>query len=151
MLIIAHRGLVAGPNPQQENDPDQISHLLQAGWHVEVDVRREHHNWCLGHHVATHVVDIQFLLQPHLWLHVKDVTSAHMLAHVWRDYKQLNFFWHEHDARTWTSQGYWWTEPGHVLTPLSVAVMPETHEHDLHVWRTWGCAGICTDWGSQLT
>lgn len=150
MLIIAHRGLVTGPHPQLENNPKQIAQLLQSGWHVEVDVRREQHKWYLGHDDTTHVVDLEFLLQPRLWLHVKDVKSAHMLAHIWKHNKQLNFFWHEHDARTWTSQGYWWTEPGHELTPLSVAVMPETHVTDLVSCLQWPCAAICTDWGAQL-
>lgn len=150
MLIIAHRGLVHGPDPLKENDPYQITQLLQSGWHVEIDVRRESDTWYLGHDHAQHQVDLSFLLQPHLWIHAKDVASAHMLQSVWRTDPRINFFWHESDARVLTSKGYWWTQPGHELLCHSVAVMPETHVTDLNECVKWPCVAVCTDWGSQL-
>jgi hypothetical protein len=151
MIIIAHRGLIWGPNdPQLENEPYHITQLLQSGWHVEVDVRREQDAWYLGHDHAQHQVDLSFLLQPHLWIHAKDSQSAHLLQAVWRTDSRINFFWHESDARVLTSQNYWWTQPGHELLAHSVAVMPETHVTDLKECVAWPCVAVCTDWGSQL-
>ena len=149
MKIIAHRGLINGPDADLENDPVHIQQLMHAGWHVETDVRHEHNTWYLGHDHAQHKVDLEFLLQSNLWIHVKDVTSAHILAHIWKESKRLNFFWHESDARVLTSQGYWWTQPGHELTHMSVAVLPELHMTDITVGLP-PCYGVCTDWGHKL-
>jgi len=117
---------------------------------VEVDVRREKNDWYLGHDHAQYKVDLSFLLQHHLWIHAKDTPSAHLLQSVWRTDSRINFFWHESDTRVLTSQGYWWTQPGHDLIANSVAVLPETHVNDLIDCVKWNCAAICTDWGSQL-
>jgi hypothetical protein len=150
MFIIAHRGLTHGPDPAQENDPDLIQSLLDASWHVEADVRFDQGEWYLGHDQNQYKVTAEYLCQPGLWLHVKDVTCASEIQCIWKIHPHLNFFWHESDARVLTSQGYWWTQPGHDLTYQSVAVMPETHVPDWCTWHTFPCVGICTDWGIHL-
>jgi hypothetical protein len=38
-IVIAHRGNQEGPCPQWENHPEYIQTALNAGFHVEVDVR----------------------------------------------------------------------------------------------------------------
>lgn len=150
MIIIAHRGLVSGPDPHLENQPQQITQLLQAGWHVEIDVRFSSGAWYLGHDAPVHKVDVPFLTQPNLWIHVKDVAAANQIREVHDLYPHLNFFWHESDARVLTSQGHWWTQPGHDLVSNSVAVMPEWHVNYVRTCLKWPCLAVCTDWGSQL-
>ena len=39
MKIIAHRGLMVGPDPEAENQPDTLDEALSYGLDVEVDVR----------------------------------------------------------------------------------------------------------------
>ncbi len=150
MLIIAHRGLVQGPDPALENDPDQITQLIRSGSQVEVDVRREQDAWYLGHDAATHKIDTSFLLQVGLWIHAKDHAASGALHELRREYHYVNYFWHESDARVLTSQGHWWTQPGHVLVQNSVAVMPEWHVDDLTECAHWPCVAICTDWGCKF-
>lgn len=150
MLVIAHRGLLHGPDTSLENDPFLVQQLLDQGWHVEVDVRQHDHKWYLGHDAATHAVSTEFLIQPGLWIHVKDPATATGMHDVRRAHHHVNYFWHESDARTLTSQGHWWTQPGHPLVSNSVAVMPETHVSDLRECLQWPCVAVCTDWGSRL-
>jgi hypothetical protein len=151
MLIIAHRGLTQGPDHTQENHPGLIQSLLNENWHVEADVRFHHDEWYLGHNDNQYKVTAEYLCQPRLWLHVKDTASASAIQFLWASNTHINFFWHESDARVLTSQGYWWTQPGHELTHRSVAVMPETHVTDWRTWSSFPCVGICTDWGTRLT
>ncbi len=150
MLIIAHRGLVNGADAVLENDPRQIQQLLDADWHVEIDVRYQNNTWYLGHDVPTHAVDVPFLIQPHLWIHVKDSSAASAIIQLHTQHEHVNYFWHESDARTLTSQGYWWTQPGHELVTNSVAVMPETHTEHVRDSLQWSCVAVCTDWGAKL-
>ena len=150
MLIIAHRGLTDGPDPHKQNDPHRIQLLLDAGWHVEVDLHMINQEWYLGHDHAQHKVSTQYITQPGLWIHIKDVTASEAILQLHQQHAHLNFFWHESDARVLTSQAYWWTQPGYELTSKSVAVMPEHHVHDVVECLSWGCVGVCTDWGSLL-
>jgi hypothetical protein len=133
-----------------ENEPNNITQLLQSGWHVEVDVRREQDVWYLGHDTTTHKIDTSFLLQLGLWIHAKDHAASGTLHELRREHHYVNYFWHESDARVLTSQGHWWTQPGHPLVQNSVAVMPEWHVQDLKQCVNWPCVAICTDWGSKL-
>lgn len=150
MIIIAHRGLTQGPNTLLENHPQQVQQLLDADWHVEIDVRYHDHDWYLGHDHAQYKVCLEFLLQPRLWIHVKDVTASSHMQYVHDAHNAINFFWHESDARVLTSQGYWWTQPGHKLVRKSVAVMPELTVDDVSQCASWLCHGVCTDWASKL-
>lgn len=151
MIIIAHRGLLQGPHQTQwENHPQQALSLLEQDYQVELDVRYLEHKWYLGHDQPQHEVDVQFLTKPGLWLHAKNTAACDALQELRREYHFVNFFWHESDSRTLTSQGHWWTQPGHDLVQNSVAVLPELHVTDLKVCLNWCCLAICTDWGSKF-
>ena len=151
MIIIAHRGLTHGPDPLLENHPHQVQQLLNHKWHVEIDVRYQDHDWYLGHDHAQYKVDLSFLLQPKLWIHVKDALASSHMHMISTAHNQINYFWHESDARVLTSKGYWWTQPGHELVKNSVAVMPETHVSNIQDCKTWPCVAVCTDFGASLT
>jgi hypothetical protein len=150
MILIAHRGLINGPNRQLENTEFAITVALTEGFDVEVDVWFDENDqsWFLGHDGPTHNTTLEFLSQPGLWLHCKNMPAANKLRASICGYPNLNFFWHENDQRTLTSQGYWWTFPNQELGYASVAVMPEWYINveNLDLCKTWNCSGICSDY-----
>jgi hypothetical protein len=152
MLLIAHRALMDGPNPELENHPDQIRKVLDQNIHVEIDVWLNDSGWWLGHDQPQYLIGHGFLSLPGMWIHAKNFEAAHRLLQLTRFGHDLNFFWHENDQRTLTSSGYWWTYPGQQLDTTSVAVMPEMHVgvDNIRSVLSWNCYGVCSDWISRL-
>ena len=105
----------------------------------------------LGHDQAQYPTDLDLLSRGGLWIHAKNDLAAFALLDLYRSQQWLNFFWHENDARTLTSNGHWWTYPGQSLSDRSIAVMPEWHTKDLRSWAAeQTCAGICSDYVGTL-
>lgn len=146
MKLIAHRGLVNGPDSSLENKPAQIETALALDFDAEVDLWVVSNRYYLGHDEPKYQVDWEFIEQPGLWVHAKNIDALYVLG---ADNK-LNFFWHENDAYTLTSQGYIWSYPGKALTKNSIMLMPEWADPSLG--NTYGvtCAGICSDWVMQI-
>jgi hypothetical protein len=145
MRLIAHRGLINGPDTTLENKPEQIKLALQHGFDCEVDVWFQDSQWYLGHDCPTYKINFEFLEQPGLWIHAKNLHALYTLG---ADTK-LNFFWHQNDDYTLTSQGYIWTYPNKPLTLNSVSVMPEWTHSDLSTYNP-ECFGICSDYVGKL-
>lgn len=152
MLIIAHRGLVSGPDKALENRPDQVMRALAFGFHAEIDAWFKDGRWWLGHDGPEHAVDWQFMGQPGLWIHCKNLQAFFKLR---QDDGGHNYFWHESDAVVLTSKGYVWTYLGRADTASesSICVMPEvTYGLDQITDRVlpqeW--YGICSDWAMKL-
>lgn len=145
MKLIAHRGLIKGPNKLLENHPNQIISALAQGYDCEVDfwvIEHSCHNrYYLGHDGPTYEVEWSFIEQPGLWIHAKNLQALYLLGAE----SKLNFFWHQEDDFTLTSQRYIWTYPGKPLTPDSVMVMPEWEDQTLENARQQLCYGICSD------
>lgn len=145
MKLIAHRGLTKGPNSSLENHPKQIASALAQGYDCEVDfwvVEHSCHNrYYLGHDRPTYEIDWDFIEQPGLWIHAKNLTALYLLG---ADNK-LNFFWHQEDDFTLTSQGHIWTYPGKNLTSSSVCVMPEWQDPKFENLNK-SCFGVCSDY-----
>lgn len=146
MKLIAHRGLTKGPNEMLENHPNQVASALAQGYDCEIDVWYIDHTWMLGHDFPKYIIDYGFLEQPGLWIHAKNLESLYVLG---ADSK-LNFFWHQEDDFTLTSQGYIWTYPGKPLTANSVMVMPEWEDLTLDNARKQSCFGVCSDFVDSL-
>jgi hypothetical protein len=146
MKLIAHRGLVNGPNKERENHPDQIKEALRNGYDCEIDIRWIDNAWYLGHDNPDHSVPYEFLEQPGLWIHAKNLDALYVLG---ADAK-LNFFWHQEDDHTLTSQGYIWTYPRKTLTKNSVMVMPEWNDTTLANAREADCYAVCSDFVELL-
>tara|TARA_R110000824_G_scaffold333546_1_gene520145 strand:- start:62 stop:508 length:447 start_codon:yes stop_codon:yes gene_type:complete len=136
LIYIAHRGNLAGPNPEKENHPDYIKKALTIGYNVEVDVHHREGKWWLGHDGPTYQVDKDFFYNNMLWCHAKNLEALQQLAVL-----GVHYFWHQTDDVALTSRGYFWTYPGKELTNKSIAVMPEKTDGD----NFTNCAGICTD------
>lgn len=152
MKLIAHRGLLNGPNTELENHPAQITSVLDQGLDVEIDVWYVDNAWWLGHDNPTHEVGFLFLSNPQMWIHAKNFEAADQLISLSRAGHSHNFFWHDKDDRTLTSWGFWWTYPNKQLSCNSVAVMPEWHvdEKNFKTILDWNCHAVCTDWISRL-
>jgi len=105
--IISHRGNLRGPNPEYENRPDYILHALSCDdiFGCEIDIWYDK-GWYLGHDRPQYSVPLSFLKLPNLWLHAKSViTMSNLMNHA----PFANYFFHEFDHISVTSQGFIWT------------------------------------------
>jgi len=126
MKLISHRGNLQGPNPQDENHPNYILKALQKGYDVEIDV------WYtdklrLGHDKPQHLVDEYLFLitwGQKLWFHCKNIEAVSFFKN--HPYVYLNYFWHEEDTITLTSQNYVISHFTKDI-PNTICVMPEIH------------------------
>lgn len=151
MRLIAHRGLLYGPDPKAENTPQSINTCLELGIDVEIDVWYTD-GWMLGHDAPSIRVTTDFLTQQNLWIHAKNAKACQELSQLHHLRPMLNYFWHENDERVLTSQNYWWTSPNKPLFSNSIAVMPEWHTplDKLAECLSWDAFAICSDWISLL-
>lgn len=139
-LIISHRGLLNGPDPKRDNNPDAIREVLKMGFQCEVDVRFDGANWWLGHDKAQYKVDRNFLGEKKLWVHAKDLKTLHELKNRG---SLIHYFFHDKDDATLTSQGWIWTYPGkELVSNRSICVLPE--KFPKIDWKVAG--GVCTDY-----
>ena len=142
MILISHRGNIAGPHPDKENDPDYIKEALKAGYDCEVDVWYENNHFTLGHDYGVYRVDQSFLINSHLWCHAKNVEALREMMRI----KMIHCFWHQEDDVTLTSQNFIWCYPGKEFpSPNSIALMISKHPKFSNVPIT-GYAGVCSDY-----
>ena len=145
MIYIAHRGLIHGPDSKIENNPVQIKKALDLGYDCEIDFWSIDNQYYLGHDTPDYKINWEFLEQPGLWIHAKNLDALYILTAQPR----LNFFWHQNDDYVITSQQYIWTYPGKPITPQSILVMPEWHNPSL-VGIDTTCLGICSDYIEKI-
>lgn len=143
MRLIAHRGLIYGPNALLENNPDVIKSTLDKGYDAEIDVWFIKGECFLGHDAPMYKVDLQFLDREGLWIHAKNLDALYELGTT-----NLNYFWHQNDDFTLTNKGFIWTYPGLELTADSVCVMPEWSNLEFNNLPQ-GCYAICSDYVSN--
>lgn len=137
MLIIAHRGNVAGAEPSLENTVEHVDAALAAGFEAEVDVWSVGGVYMLGHDAPSVVVSAAWLRRPRMWCHAKNVEA---LVRMQAD--SIHCFWHETDAYTVTSRNGLWCYPGN-FSPEGITVVtggPETVSV-----TPGGIGGVCTD------
>ena len=146
MKIIAHRGLTKGPNKHLENRPQEIQSCLDKGLDCEIDLWVYDDRLYLGHDGPQYNITQDFLKQPGLWIHCKNLSA---LAYCQSD-TVFNYFWHQNDDYTMTSKGYIWAFPGKELSKLSVMVLPEWEDATLANVLTADCFAVCTDFVDQL-
>ena len=95
MIVIAHRGLLDGPNKLLENSPIQIKKCIDEGYDVEIDLRYEHGKLYLGHDLAQYEITFEFLLsyKNNLWIHCKDAESLFFMQQKNKGFvKQITHF-----------------------------------------------------------
>lgn len=147
MILIAHRGLVNGPNKKIENNPNTIKQALNEGFDVEIDLRFNDAKLYLGHDKPKYETTLDFITMPGLWIHCKTIeTLLFCIKHI----SHTNFFFHEEDPCTLTSKGWIWTHPNTpILTEKTIAVVPERTKN-IEEMRKLICGGICSDYVSKL-
>ena len=136
MILISHRANISGPDPENENTPDKIICVLDLGLDCEIDVWRVDGNFYLGHDDPTYPIDWKFLCKPNLWIHAKNLEALSNMPN------NVNFFWHESDSYTLTSEGYIWTFPDKKTCRKSVAVDNNKNWRD----KNYNCFAVCTDY-----
>ena len=138
MILIAHRGNINGPNPEEENEPKYIHQAIDLGFDVEIDVWYINNKWFLGHDEPQYETDIEFLSQSELWLHCKNFEAFQKFSE--QSETPFNFFYHTHEDYILTGRHYIWTCLGNGGNNVICAV-PETNNID-----TTDFAGVCSDY-----
>lgn len=141
MILISHRGNIDGKKPHLENQPEYIENALNLGYDVEIDLWVKDNVLYLGHDEPQYKIDWKEWLdyKTHkLWIHCKNVEAIIWMRENTND---VNYFWHEEDTLTLTSNGYIWAYPGKQPIKGSIAVMPERSNDDVS-----NCIGICSDY-----
>jgi glycerophosphoryl diester phosphodiesterase len=146
MKLIAHRGLIDGPNEVLENRPEHIRRAIKLGYDCEIDLWATDSKLYLGHDTADYPISEGFLKQGGLWIHCKNVEAVEYCL----DDIKLNYFWHDKDDRTITSKGYIWTYPEKALTKWSIRLLPEWHDPEFKTILETTCYGICSDYVGRI-
>jgi len=146
MKLIAHKGNVNGPNPSTENTPQQIEWCIENGYDVEIDVRYnvEKDKFYLGHDESKYEINWWWLAGrlEHLWIHCKDLTTLHEFTSNTSGY---NYFWHQGDDYTLTSQGQIWASSGKPYKDDTVIVIENPEDV-----KEYDCYGICSDYVGKI-
>ena len=139
MRLISHRGNINGPNPKMENEPKYIANAILQGYEVEVDIWFIDNVLYLGHDKPQYSVDFRWFRDKitKLWIHCKNIEAVVFFKKCGND---INYFWHEKDTLTLTSQNHLWAYPGKQPIKNSIAVMPEINNDNISQ-----CSGICSD------
>jgi hypothetical protein len=139
MIKIAHRGLTNGFDEIGENNPINLISAISQGFNVEVDIWMNEDGIYLGHDKPVYKIDKDFLkdIEKETWFHCKNIEA---LGYFSNNMPYNNFFWHQNDDYTLTSNGYIWTYPGKTLTNKSIVVILEPM--DLSVFKD--VYGVCT-------
>tara|TARA_R110002012_G_scaffold74074_4_gene188145 strand:+ start:9380 stop:9856 length:477 start_codon:yes stop_codon:yes gene_type:complete len=152
MLLIAHRGNIRGPDENKENHPDYLVAAIGAGYNVELDIWKVGESLALGHDSPQYEISKEFLTSlassTTLWTHAKNIEALQYMSELknLNFTKQWNFFWHEKDSYTLTSEGYIWAYPGSILTQNSICVMPEAVKGFYSQQQILACKGVCSDY-----
>jgi len=141
LILISHRGNISGPLAAFENSPQYVLKAIDLGYDVEIDVWNLGDKWYLGHDSPQYLVDLEFLENPKLWCHAKNIDAlSRMISN-----KNIRCFWHQEDDVTLTSDNYLWTYPGKIQGTKSICVMPEKFNIKIGDKIISKCAGICSD------
>lgn len=138
MIKIAHRGNINGPS-HRENQPMYLADAIAKGFDVEFDLWKIKDLLWLGHDGPQYLINDSFLIDTgaNSWIHCKNLDALYYLNST---FPQLNYFWHQEDDHTLTSQGYIWTYPGKDVTPNSVIV-----DLNSEIEYNKKCYAICKD------
>jgi hypothetical protein len=142
-FLISHRGNTLGKFESYENEPNYIDKAIKEGFDVEVDVWLIDNVLYLGHDKPQYGIPFRWIRDrlSKLWIHCKNVEAVTYFKECGYN---VNYFWHETDVLTMTSNGYLWVYPGKQPIKDSIAVMPDLFNDDISQ-----CIGVCSDVISQ--
>jgi hypothetical protein len=139
MILISHRGNLTGPNKKQENSIDSIKRAIDNSFDVEIDVWFDNGFW-LGHDNPQTKVNANFLQNPKLWCHAKNIEALYELSQI-----NTRYFWHQNDDFALTSDNFIWTLPNKNLTTRSICLLFSKSDIDANIDKLYQCYGICSD------
>ena len=140
MILISHRGNTNGKILEFENKPSYIDDTIKLGFDVEVDVWVIEGTFHLGHDEPQYGMFLDWLSKrkDKLWIHCKNIEAIEWFNQLGNMY---NYFWHQEDTVTLTSQKCIWAYPGKQPIIGSIAVLPEINNDDISK-----CIGVCSDY-----
>jgi hypothetical protein len=144
--IISHRGNLNGKDPLTENQPLQVDLALNEGFDVEVDLWMVNDIFFLGHDRPEYKIDLSWLSERsfNLWIHCKNIESIDFLS---SEKIKLNFFFHQNDHLTLTSNLFLWVFPGMTYSKNSVLVSNNIKDFNITNKNPFA---ICTDFPLKL-
>lgn len=145
-ILIAHRGLIDGPDPELENNPNIIMDAISSGYMAEVDLRISEGGLWLGHDYEQYNIDEDFLKNDRLIVHCKDMQAFSYMINFC---PETHFFWHDKDEYTITSKGWIWAYPTSQLFNNCIAVLPEL-KYTIDEALKLNVKGICSDYVGLL-
>ena len=83
MYFISHRGNLSGPDIKNENKIDYISHAINSGFDVEVDIYYYKNKFYLGHDEPSYLTSLNFLEN-------KKFGVTQKIWMLWRHYIKLS-------------------------------------------------------------
>lgn len=138
MIYISHRGNISCVNREKENSPEYIVKALDLGFHVEIDLFKIGNDLFLGHDEPTYKINSSFLDNEMLFVHCKNKDALFFMNNA---SLKSEYFWHQNDKYTLTSNQHIWVYIGEELIENSICVLPELSTYsDLSM-----CYGICSD------
>jgi len=142
MKIISHRGNVAGPIPNLENNPSYISDAISEGYDVEIDFWFNSNGLYLGHDLPTYQITDDFLNihKDKIWIHCKNLYALRYLYGT-----DLKYFWHQEDDFTLTSNEKIWTYPNKDIFDQSIIVCKDL-ESTKKIIEESIAYGVCSDY-----
>jgi hypothetical protein len=135
MIVISHRANLDGSDPKRENVPSCIEEILSMGIDVEIDVWFKDGAYYLGHDSPDYKVDIEWLKTDGLWCHAKNQNALERMKYD----RVKNYFWHQEDRFTITSDGHIWCYPNN-MSHHGILVHLDPPKSSLDVY------GVCTDY-----
>lgn len=146
MILISHRGLMDGPNKEEENHPGVISIISNSGIYVEIDLWVHGDKLLLGHDEGQYEVYREFFENHMLVTHAKNLEA---LTFMKKEFSNHNFFWHTDDDYVLTSRRWIWAYPGSPLNNSCIAVIPETIMPVSEI-KNLDVYGVCSDYINQI-
>ena len=140
-MIISHRGNLHGPDSTLENSINQINTCLEMGFDVEIDVRYWDNKILLGHDNGETEIPVEWIEDraDKLWIHCKNLQALRFFYNT-----NFNYFWHQEDDFTLTSQNIIWVYPRKEVTDKSVIVCQTTQECEDYI--NSNALGMCSDY-----
>lgn len=142
MLKISHRGNIWGPNSAYgENSPMSVDSAIAYRYACEVDLWLVDRRLFLGHDKPEYEIDTKWLKErsEFLYIHAKSLATLNWLLG-----SEYNYFWHENDKFTLTSDNKIWTYPGNEVTGNSIVVCRDENETKEYLEKN--LYGVCSDY-----
>jgi hypothetical protein len=129
--IIAHRGLLTGPDTVLENTLEQLRKNFQNQIISEVDIWYQEDTFYLGHDSPTYKISLDWILQnkKYILIHAKNVEAFAIFQKLQsRDGIDLHYFFHTSENVVFTSRGYIIPYVGEDVYDGWIYMMPERTE-----------------------